>query len=707
MRTNCIVRRAVSLLLVFVMLVAVGVTGCQKPDVTEPGTTEENASTEASPILENGYVIIRPSGVGMNCLDKIQELKATLDSVTGGDVPVKTDRIKKGETVDDLAYEILIGNTNRPQSSAVLSEVKRYGFVIKKAGNKIVINGSNEMMVEKAIEYLLDKSDFKAGKWFFDETIVQDPFGYYLLGNRSGADFVIRRPVEKATEYNSLVKNIASASESIFGAEPETRTFDATSNKRYSLYLGKTPSGFETIKKTDATACGIYIADNAIYLCGNTYTSLSESVSRFISLLKNCVMENGDVIVYNQYSVTSAGSEKIYNIPAYEAGGEANIIENNPGYVTHIKNTTIQEYNTYIHFLRSEGYTLYQDSAKKGNSFATLYNDDVMIHAYFLHGSSSVKIIVEPKGAMYQTTPTTIERITTPSVTQLTLDYEHGYNGMTYIVTLSDSTFIVIDGALADSRNYVNATNILNKMKELNKRPDGKIIINAWYISHAHPDHFQALEQFSLKYASQVSLGQIIINTPSARYAAGITTYDPFNSDGNDIAAIMKRFSGNVELYIPHTGQEFFVKNVKFEMLYTYEDFFPNGLVDMNNSCIVSRMTLEGQTILWGGDTYVAGCNIMCGMWGNYLKSDIVQMPHHGYENAGGELWYKYVGASVALWPRNLENIDWNSSQRDTVKNWLSKAGTTEAFIATPDDVTLPLPYQVNTSQSANRYPIS
>ena len=244
-------------------------------------------------------------------------------------------------------------------------------------------------------------------------------------------------------------------------------------------------------------------------------------------------------------------------------------------------------------------------------------------------------------------------------------------------------------------------------MKELNKRPDGKIIINAWYITHAHPDHFQALEQFSIHYANQVTLGQVIINIPAARYAEGISTYDPFNNDGNDIQTIMKRFSGDIELYIPHTGQEFYVKNVKFEMLYTYEDFYPNGLVDYNNSCIVSRMTLEGQTVMWGGDTYIAGCNVMCSMWGTYLKSDFVQMPHHGYANAGGELWYKFVGAKVALWPRNLENIDWNASQRDEVKQWLIKAGTTEAFIATPDDVTLNFPYQYNSNKSANLYKIN
>ena len=693
MKFNSKVKRTGLFLLIALILISVCIAGCKKSEeeVTEATSTQE----ERSPIVENSYVIVRPNKIGMNCLDKIKELKSVFDSTTGSNIEIRTDYLKTGETADDNTYEILIGNTNRTQSAEALSKVGTYGFAIEKLGNKIVINGSNEMMVEEALDYLLENEDLKAGKWIFDESVMQDGFTYFVLGNKSGADFVIKYPQEKIQDYTPLLKRIVSTSKTLFGVEPETVDVNTATNKKYTVYLGVIPTDAETIKKTEAAANGIFVIGNNIYICGNTYTSINDAVSRFTSLIENCVMPDGNVNIYDKYAVKAFADGDIYDIPTYDFGGEANSVENNPGYITNVKNTSLQDYNSYVNILKDNGYTVHQQRQVNGNSFATLYNDETMIHTYFAKHNNTVKIIVEPKSYLPETSPTEIEKITTPSVTQLTMNYdlENGIGGMSYIITLSDSTFIIIDGGNAYDSDYHTATNLLNKMKELNKRPDGKIIINAWIITHAHTDHYQALKLFSTKYAKQVTLNQIIINIPSGRYAAGTYTYDVFNNDGKDIDTIMKRFSNDVDLFIPHTGQEFYIKNIKVEALYTYEDFYPNNLVEFNNSSMVLRTTIEGQTIMWGADNYVEGCNIMNLMWSTYLKSDIVQMPHHGYTNAGGELWYKMVGAKVALWPRYWKNINQQATQTAEVRRWLANAGTTEIYVADPSDVTLNFPY--------------
>ena len=693
MQINSKVKRTGLFLLIALILISVCIAGCKETgEDTETTTTQEEVT---SPIVENGYVIIRPTKTGVNCLDKIKEFKSVLDSTTGSNIEIKSDYLKKGETANDNAYEILIGNTNRTQSAQALSKVSKYGFVIEKLGNKIVINGSNEMMVEEALKYLLTNEDLKAGKWIFDESVIQDDFTYFVLGNKTKIDFVVKYPQEMVVRYSSYLKRIVSASEEVFGVEPEKLDVNSVTGKKYTVYLGVIPTGVETIKKTEATANGVFVVDNNIYICGNTDTAINEAVGRFTSLLENCVMPDGSVNIYDKYSFKAIAPDDIYNIPTYDFGGAANIIENNPGYITNVKNTSLQEYNSYINILKDNGYTVHQQRQVNGNSFATLYNDETMIHTYFAKHNDTVKIIAEPKGYLPETSPTEIEKITTPSVSQLTMNYnlENGIGGMSYIITLSDSTFIIIDGGNAYESDYHTSTNLLNKMKELNKRPDGKIIINAWIITHAHADHYQAFEMFSKKYANEVTLEQVIINIPSGQYAAGTYTYDAFNSDGKDINTIMKRFSNDVELFIPHTGQEFYIKNIKVEALYTYEDFYPNNLVEFNNSSLVLRTTIEGQTIMWGADNYVEGCSIMNLMWSTYLKSDIVQMPHHGYTNAGGELWYKMVGAKVALWPRYWKNINEQATQTAEVNRWLSKAGTTEIHVADPSDITLNFPY--------------
>ena len=53
-------------------------------------------------------------------------------------------------------------------------------------------------------------------------------------------------------------------------------------------------------------------------------------------------------------------------------------------------------------------------------------------------------------------------------------------------------------------------------------------------------------------------------------------------------------------------------------------------------------------------------------MWGNTLKSDIVQMAHHGLWTADCGL-YELVGAKLLLWPTNYVTAKWYLNKPDQV----------------------------------------
>ena len=59
---------------------------------------------------------------------------------------------------------------------------------------------------------------------------------------------------------------------------------------------------------------------------------------------------------------------------------------------------------------------------------------------------------------------------------------------MTYIITLEDGSFIVIDGG---SNGGSNVELLHKKLQELNKR-EGTPVIAAWYLTHIHQDHCPA-----------------------------------------------------------------------------------------------------------------------------------------------------------------------------------------------------------------------
>lgn len=413
-----------------------------------------------------------------------------------------------------------------------------------------------------------------------------------------------------------------------------------------------------------------------------------------------------------------------FDIPAFTAGDKKGEFPNNPGKFYYFENATREAWREYVQLLKAEGFVPYFENKITDNEFATLTNDAYTVHTYYTAYSGTVRVIVEEKGELLPTEPEELdERLCEASVTQLALNYgkdpkdvqkslAENDGGMSYIITLEDSTFIIIDGgvALIEGNRLKNVEHLMQKLKYLNKRPDGRIIINAWYITHAHIDHFWTYECFSKTYGKKVTLGKVIYNIPSSEVLGNMLRQDtPFpiwSSDGRAARASADNFSPDVKIYKPHSGQVFYIKNVKFETLYTYEDLYPNRMeVNCNDSSMTSRMTLSGQTVIWSGDVYTAntfikhepplefcGCEVMVAMYGDYLKSDIVQMPHHGYATSGGPAWYKCIGAKIALWSQGFIWINLNKKQSDEVRRWLREAGTGIVIYADPDDVTLSFP---------------
>ena len=94
----------------------------------------------------------------------------------------------------------------------------------------------------------------------------------------------------------------------------------------------------------------------------------------------------------------------------------------------------------------------------------------------------------------------------------------------------------------------------------------------------------------------------------------------------------MRSFKG-AQLIKPHTGQSISIRNAVIDVLFTHEDLYPNavGVDTLNNTSTVLRMSIAGQTILITGDAEVTANNSLCRMYKEYLKSDILQVPHHGY----------------------------------------------------------------------------
>ncbi len=217
--------------------------------------------------------------------------------------------------------------------------------------------------------------------------------------------------------------------------------------------------------------------------------------------------------------------------------------------------------------------------------------------------------------------------------------------GMGYMLALGDGHFIIYDGN-GDKGNM--ADKIYKYLVDYTPKGQ-KPVIDAWIITHGHWDHVGAMSSFANKYASSVTVKNILGSFP--RYS------DYLESDNEGMLdfytttwpKIKSAFSG-AKVWTPHTGQHFFVGDVKIEILYTHEDY-STGNIHVNDSSTVTMLHVNDKKIFFSADVeYETACQLLADMYGSYLKCDYYQVAHHGW-NSRALLFYDYVDAPNILWP--------------------------------------------------------
>ncbi len=246
-----------------------------------------------------------------------------------------------------------------------------------------------------------------------------------------------------------------------------------------------------------------------------------------------------------------------------------------------------------------------------------------------------------------------------------------------FIITTADEKIIVIDGGENN-----DAENLIDHLKALT----GKDIphVDAWILSHPHADHISAFLQIMETMRETVTVEKVYYNFPSAQY---IARHQPW-PDGS-----LARFFEDLSLFAGKTviltmGDTFDVGDAHFDCLYS-----PNPELIMNvcnNASVVLKMALGGKSVMWlgdageeEGDRILALCEDK-----NALKSDYVQMAHHG-QNGVKKDFYEAVAPTGCFWntPKwlwdNDAGLGYNTHGWRTieVQGWMADIGVQEHYI--------------------------
>lgn len=280
----------------------------------------------------------------------------------------------------------------------------------------------------------------------------------------------------------------------------------------------------------------------------------------------------------------------------------------------------------------------------KKHLFYTFVKEDMCLHLFRNAVTETVILTVEPLCFLPDSEPIPgPQEGLSPTVTQFSL--RNG--GMSYAVQLADGSFLLVDGGEYDESDVETLYNFL-KGHTVSEKPT----VAMWFFTHSHNDHIRLAMRFFRDYHKKVDVRAFVYQFPdcekvtvlkeSAEYMKG--EIEQFEGD-------LKYGYPHAAVYTLHTGQVYHVCGAEMEILYSMDDTYPQSYNSFNDMSAALRLKFEnGRTVLFLGDCMRDACSRILETYGSYLKSDLMQVTHHGLIGGSTEL-YKYVDPEICFWP--------------------------------------------------------
>lgn len=210
-----------------------------------------------------------------------------------------------------------------------------------------------------------------------------------------------------------------------------------------------------------------------------------------------------------------------------------------------------------------------------------------------------------------------------------------GAQNLSIVIKSPHGKLIVIDGGWeADA----------DKLSSLILQQGGKV--DAWLITHPHEDHVGALCAILDDTARKIKIDKIYCSLANPDWYRKVSLTGAGIAD-QLLSAFTKLPVGTVTNNIGR-GTEINIDDVNIRVLNNRGVYTYNGV---NNSSLVYKIRVSGQSILILGDlAYDGGKDLIKTCTAAELKSDIVQMAHHGQQGVDQDA-YALIAPTTCLWP--------------------------------------------------------
>ncbi len=301
--------------IIFVILLSLSLFAACGSDSDGTDSTGPDAQGTASGITTNDVVFLSSSGDSVYSIIRPDVTEndegASASYLFKQMKTVLGVNVKNSSDADDGtdAYEILVGDTNRPESAAAMNYLfdKGYGrhedFIICTIGKKIVINGHNKDSISAACKYFVENFLSKEGKKGGIEYInaMTGNFGDITINGVNIGRFKIVRPHYNGSyltqvEMEKLVESVYKTTGFMLKIKEDAYVTEGD----YEIVVGNTNrSGVEKIEGYDNY--NITVSGKKVYLNGGNTYSTAISVTMFEKLLSDGTVSDADSVKNGSY----------------------------------------------------------------------------------------------------------------------------------------------------------------------------------------------------------------------------------------------------------------------------------------------------------------------------------------------------------------------------------------------------------------------
>ncbi len=345
------------------------------------------------------------------------------------------------------------------------------------------------------------------------------------------------------------------------------------------------------------------------------------------------------------------------------------------------------EKNVFLELVNKFSKSKLFENSIDGNEFVFCFEDDVLLSFGYYPCDKSVRISLDSKTAFPQYQKEEYVDNGKSTLWQFEVDHTLIDCGMCYILRCCDDSFFVIDSAHTYSLR--DCDRIYEFLRE--RTPKGqKVRIKGWFLSHGHEDHIAQFMNYVRYYTHDTVIEKVYHNFVPNDHRDG-TYWTPSNL--NYVTTFYDLMEKHPEIPVCrlHTGMYFYANNIRFDVLCSHEDVFPESNENYNDSSVVIMAQAEGTKILFPGDAGLEESRILEERYPEFLKADIVQQAHHGHLGTTPR-FYELVNAEIALFPVTQIKFD------EELPNYLANRKSIEIakyyFIASNGTVEIPLPYK-------------